>query len=77
MSMLAESLHEVNFNVTRSLKQNFLLNALDGSEDHVNDRLFTRRTRSIMDFRKELMDMPPSRNFNEMVKIITPPDVSY
>ena len=77
MSMLVESLQDVldDLDVTRCLKQNFLLNALDGNEDlFVSDRLFSLIGQETIDFRTELMDRPPPRNFNDMVKTITPPE---
>ena len=57
-----------------ALKQNFLLNALDGSEDWmVRDSLFELVGEEIKEFRVNLMKSPPPKALRELISTITPP----
>ena len=58
----------------KALKENFLMNALDGSEDMlVRDKLFELVGEEVTTFRHELMEAPPHRLISEMINTITPP----
>ena len=62
MEMLVESWNTVieNVDVTYAMKQLFILNKLDGSEDYlVSDTLFSLVGDKIQEFRKELLKADP------------------
>ena len=75
MEMLVSSLQEVNLDCSRALKENFIFNKLDGSEDHlVTDSLFALVGKEIQMFRSQLMQSTPPRLIADLVKTITPPE---
>ena len=62
MEMLVSSLQEVNLDCSRALKENFIFNKLDGSEDHlVTDSLFALVGKEIQMLRSQLMQSTPPR----------------
>lgn len=74
MKMLVESWDAVDVNATDSLKSLFMMNALDGSEDHlVSDKLFELVGQSMVVFRRQLMASPAPATVTELTKLITPP----
>ena len=74
MHMLSESWKTVNICPVKALKNNFVLNALDGSEDYlVTDSLMQLVGEEIKSFRKELIKSPPPKSIQELIKSITPP----
>jgi len=75
MEMLVSSLQEVNLDCSRALKENFIFNKLDGSEDHlVTGSLFALVGKEIQMFRSQLMQSTPPRLIADLVKTITPPE---
>jgi hypothetical protein len=74
MTMLCESWQALDIDPKLALKNVFVLNALDGSEDFlVSDKLFELVGREIVDFRREMMQTPPPKTVQELVRMITPP----
>ena len=75
MAMLSRSYEYVTsdqVDVQQALKQNFITNALDGSEDNlVNDKLFQMVGERIVAFRENHIKTPPPRNIKELMKTIT------
>lgn len=60
MRMLVESWDSLHINISSALKQNFITNALDGSEDIlVRDKLFELIGEIIVQFRTEEMARDP------------------
>ena len=75
MAMLQDSLSALNFDVLGALKENFIANALDGSEDLlVRDKIFSMIGADITEFRQQLMEAPIRRQMKQMLATITPPD---
>ena len=57
-----------------ALKNNFIMNALDGSEDFlVRETIKNLVGEEIVRFRNELMRTPPPKSLKELIKSITPP----
>ena len=76
MSMLDESWKITTecIDATLALKQNFILNALDGSEDFmVRESIMSLVGNEIIQFRQELMSTPPPNSLKELIKAITAP----
>ena len=68
MAMLQDSLSALNFDVLRALKENFIANALDGSEDLlVRDKIFSMIGADITKFRQQLMEAPIRRQMKQML----------
>ena len=58
-----------------ALKENFILNALDGSEDvYLQDKLFQLVREEVVAFRTEEMAKDPPNTITELVATITPPE---
>lgn len=75
MRMLVDSWDSLNVNVAMALKENFILNALDGSEDvFVSDKLFQLVGEEIVAFRTEEMAKEPPKTIAELLATITPPE---
>ena len=75
MDMLSTSLESLDFDVTKALKENFIANALDGSEDiMVRDKIFSLVGEDIIRFRQELLNTPVTRLMRDMLASITPPE---
>ena len=75
MQMLSESWELLNtVDPVMALKNNFILNDLDGSEDHlVSDKLMELVGDEIKKFRTELLLSSPPKTIPELTKSITPP----
>ena len=57
-----------------ALKNNFILNALDGSEDFlVSESIKILVGKEIVKFREELLKTPPPKSLKDLLKTITPP----
>ena len=64
MNMLASSWEALKVDPVLALKNNFVLNKLDGSEDYlVYNRLFEIVGREMLEFRAEMMKKPPPATF--------------
>jgi hypothetical protein len=67
MKMLVDAWDSLHVDVSHALKENFITNALDGSEDIlVSDRLFQFVGKDVVEFRKEMLQKnhpTASRNF--------------
>ena len=75
MRMTVKALDEMTLDVPKALKNNFILNALDGSEDYlVRDSLWTLAGEEIVSFRREMLSAPPPKSFQSMIDSITPPE---
>ena len=75
MSMFKKAYDDVDLDVTTALKHNFILNAMDGSEDYlVSDGLTDLVGEEIQKFRKELWSSDPPKNIEHLIKTITPPE---
>ena len=78
MSMLTEAMGSVQIDVNARMKNLWLTNALDGSEDYlVSERIFTLVGNSLINKRESLMNSPSPRTLKELVKRITPPRKVY
>ena len=74
MPMLVEAWQSINVDPVNGLKENFLLNAFDGSEDHlVSDKLYAMVGPEMVTFRKQLLLSAPPRNIEALMKTITLP----
>ncbi|CAL4062693.1 unnamed protein product [Meganyctiphanes norvegica] len=74
MQMLLESWETVKIDPVIALKNNFILNAFDGSEDYlVTYKLMKLVGEEITAFRKELLSSPPPTSIQELIESITPP----
>ena len=74
MRMLVEAWQSLNVDPVNGLKENFLLNAFDGSEDHlVSDKLYAMVGPEMVTFRKQLLLSAPPRNIEALMKTITLP----
>ena len=75
MRMLVESWDSLDLNINMALKENFITNALDGSEDIlVRDKLFQLVGDEIVAFRTEQMGKEPPNTLAELLATITPPE---
>ena len=75
MSMFHKAQSEVGLDVSLSLKENFLFNALDGSEDVlVRDKLIELVGEEIIRFREEEMAKQPARLMKDMLATIENPE---
>ena len=75
MRMLVDSWDSLKINVAMALKENFILNALDGSEDvFVRDRLFQLVGEEIVAFRTQEMAKEPPKTMAQLLASITPPE---
>ncbi|GFO11576.1 steryl-sulfatase [Plakobranchus ocellatus] len=74
MNMLTSSWKETTIDPSCALKNNFILNALDGSEDYlVSDKLMALIGQEVKAFRTELLQSTPPKTLSEVIKSITPP----
>ena len=74
MDMLLASWESVKLDPVLALKNNFLLNAMDGSEDYlVTDKLMDLVGEEIIAFRTNLVSSTPPKSIRELVSSITPP----
>ena len=74
MRMLYDSWNEIDICATKALKHNFLLNKLDGSEDYlVTDKLMSLVGDEVKAFRQTLLQTPPPKTLEELLKSFTPP----
>ncbi|XP_078676582.1 uncharacterized protein LOC144913644 [Branchiostoma floridae x Branchiostoma belcheri] len=75
MKMLVDSWDSLDVDVDKALKQNFILNALDGSEDlYVRDKLFELVGEEVTAFRKEELEKEPPKTLKGLLATITPPE---
>ena len=73
MRIMQDSWDALKLDPVLALKNSFLLNALDGSEDHlVTDHLMEMVGAEIKAFREELISSPPPKSLLELLKAITP-----
>ena len=74
MNMLASSWEALTVDPVLALKNNFVLNKLDGSEDYlVYNRLFEIVGREMLEFRAEMTKKPPPATLSALLATITPP----
>ena len=74
MNMLFESWEALTLDPISALKNNFVLNAMDGSEDYlVTDKLLDLVGEDIRAFRTNLTSSPPPKSIKELIQTITPP----
>ena len=78
MRMAEESVRGANFNAKQALKENYILNALDGSEAHlVRDEITDMIGEEVEAFRREWMEKPLHelpQTLNALLSEITPPE---
>ena len=75
MSMLVDSWDSLQVDITAALKDNFILSALDGSEDlFVRDKLYQLVGEEIVVFRQEEMAKEPPKTLKDLLASITPPE---
>ena len=74
MRMLCQSWEALEVDPVMALKSLFILNALDGSEDYlVSDKMFELIGRDLVDFRQKMLQTPPLKTVQDLVKAITLP----
>ena len=75
MKMLSASLEAQTLDVKKALKENFILNDLNGEEDHlVRDELWSLVGQEVTSFRSAHMSSPPPKTMSALLKSITPPE---
>ena len=73
MPMFRKSFNDVKLDTSTALKHNFILKALDGSEDYmVTDRLMELVAEEIKDFRTQLLTSEAPNKIEQLIKTITP-----
>ena len=74
MTMMDDSWTSLTTDPNLALKQNFISNNIDGSEDHlVSDKLFELIGTAMTAFRKKLVARPAPKTLKELVSTLTPP----
>ena len=74
MAMLVESWTSLKIDTQLALKNNFLTNNFDGSEDYlVSDKLFNLVGEDLLKFRKSMLQQPPPASVKDLIQTITPP----
>ena len=74
MNMAVTSFSQVKIDCKKAFNSLFVTNALDGSEDHlVSDKIMSLVGNEIKEFRKNMMKEKAPKDFNELLKSITPP----
>ena len=74
ISMLNRAWKSLEIDTTKALKNNFILNSFDGSEDHLfSDKLFGLVGAEMLEFREALLKSQPPSSLQELINSITPP----
>ena len=74
ISMLNRAWKSLEIDTTKALKNNFILNSFDGSEDHlVSDKLFGLVGAEMLEFREALLKSQLPSSLQELINSITPP----
>ena len=74
MSLCQEAWQNTKVDINAAMKQNFLTNKFDGSEDHlVSDRLYKLVGQELVKFREELVKSAHPENIKALMRTITPP----
>ena len=74
MNMTVAALSNVTVDWKKAFKNRFITNALDGSEDYlVSEKIYQLIGDEIKQFRNDLEKEKGPKDFNEMLKTITPP----
>ena len=74
MKMLNDSWQALILDPIQALKNNFVSNSFDGSEDYlVHDKLFSIVGEQMVAFREYLLDQPVPNSLQDLLKTLTPP----
>lgn len=74
MTVRALSKVEEDVDIKRAFKNNFVTNALDGSEDYlVSEKIMELVGSEMRKFRENLLKEKPPKTLTEMLRTITPP----